>query len=245
MLAITSSRRKQPLSLRSSVRNAMPASIAVPGFLIAISLPSIAIVPEVAGVTPNRVSATLLRPEPTRPAKPRISPLRRSKEMSRKRPSRERLRTESATSPIGTVCFGNIWVISRPTIMLDDVVAGDVGGGVLADEVAVAKHRHLVGDLEQLVHLVGDVDDALALRLQRTDDLEEMLDLALGQRRRRLVHDENVGIVGDRLGDLDHLPVGDREVAHLRFRIDRDVEPLEQRLGPPAHLVVTHEAEAR
>ena len=41
MLAMTSSSRKQPLSLRSSVRNAMPASIATPGFLIAISLPSI------------------------------------------------------------------------------------------------------------------------------------------------------------------------------------------------------------
>ena len=136
-------------------------------------------------------------------------------------------------------------MISRPTIRLDDVVAGDVGGGVLADEAAVAEHRHLVGDLEQLVHLVGDVDDALALGLQRPDDLEEMLDLALGQRRGRLVHDENVGIVGDRLGDLDHLPVGDRQVAHFRFRIERNVEPLEQRLRPAAHLVVTDEAEAR
>jgi hypothetical protein len=94
----------------------MPASIATPGFLIAISAPSMAIVPEVAGVTPNSVSATLLRPEPTRPAKPSISPLRRSNEMSRNRPSSVRLRTESTTSPIGTVSFGNIWVISRPTI---------------------------------------------------------------------------------------------------------------------------------
>ena len=134
-------------------------------------------------------------------------------------------------------------MISRPTIRLDDLVAGDVGGGVLADEAAIAEHRHLVGDLEQLVHLVGDVDDALALGLQRPDDPEQMLDLALGQRRGRLIHDENVGIVGDRFGDLDHLPAGDRKVAHLRLRIERDVEALEQRLGPPAHLVVAHEAE--
>ena len=51
---------------------------------------------------------------------------------------------------------------------------------MLADKSAVAEHRHLVGDLEKLVHLVGDVDDALALRLQRPDDAEEMRDLLVG-----------------------------------------------------------------
>ncbi len=114
---------------------------------------------------------------------------------------------------------------------------------MLADEFAVPEHRHLVGDLEQLVHLVGDVDDALALGLERPDDLEQMLDLALGQRGSRLVHDENVGIVGDRLGDLDHLAIGDGKVADLRLRIERNVELLEQRLGPATHLVMLDETE--
>jgi hypothetical protein len=91
---------------------------------------------------------------------------------------------------------------------------------------------------------VGDVDDARALGFEGADDLEQMLDLALGQRGGRLVHDENVGIVADRLGDLDHLPVGDGEIAHFGLRIERNVEPLEQRLGPFAHLVVAHESEA-
>ena len=127
--------------------------------------------------------------------------------------------------------------------LLDDVVARDVRGRVFSDEAAVAEHRNLVGDLEQLAHLVGDVDDALALAFERADDLEQVLDLALSQRRRRLVHDQNVGIVGHRLGDLDHLPVGDGEIAHLCFRVDRDVESFEQRLGALAHLVVTNEAE--
>ncbi len=125
----------------------------------------------------------------------------------------------------------------------DDVVAGDVGGGVLADELAVAEHRHLVGDLEQLVHLVGDVDDALALGLQCPDDPEQMLDLALRDRRGRLVHDEDVGIVGDGLGDFDHLAIGDGKVADLRLGIERNVEPLEQRLRPSTHLVMPDEAE--
>ena len=98
---------------------------------------------------------------------------------------------------------------------------------MLTDESPVAEHRHLVGDLEQLVHFVGDVDDACALSLERADDPEQVLDLAIRQRRGRLIHDQDVGIVRDGLGDLDHLPVGDREVAHFRFRIERNVEPLE------------------
>ena len=114
---------------------------------------------------------------------------------------------------------------------------------MLGDEAAVAEHRELVGDLEQLVHLVGDVDDALALRFQGADDLEQMRDFALRQRGGRLVHDEDVGIVGDRLGDLDHLPVGDREVAHLDLGVERNIEPIEQFLRLAPHLVVAHEAE--
>ena len=73
--------------------------------------------------------------------------------------------------------------------------------------------------------------------------LKRCVDFLLGERRGRLVHDEDVGVVGHRLGDLDHLPVGDGEVAHFRLGVDGDVEPVEQRLGAAAHLVVVDEAE--
>ncbi len=215
------------------------------GESIATVWPLIQISPEVAGVTPKIVSATLLRPEPTRPATPRISPARTSNETSWKTPLRVRSLTDSTTSPIGTASFGNIWVISRPTIMRMMSSRVTSLGGVRADILAVAEHRELVGDLEQLVHLVGDVDDAFALRPQVADDLEQMRDLALGQRRGRLVHDQDVGFVGHRLGDLDHLPVGDRQVAHLDLGIDLDVEPLEQLRGLAAQLAMIDEAEAR
>src|SRR5688572_6287970 len=100
-----------------------------------------------------------------------------------------------------------------------------------ADVAAVAEHREFVRDLEQLVHLVGDIDDAFALRPQVADDLEQMRDFPLGQGRGRLVHDQDVGFVGDRLGDLHHLAVRNRQVAHLDLRIDPDVELLEQGRG--------------
>ena len=95
----------------------MPWRMAVRGESIVTGWPRIEICPEVAGVTPKIVSATLLRPEPTSPAMPRISPVRSSNEMSWKTPSRVRFSTLSTTSPIGTSSLGNIWVISRPTIM--------------------------------------------------------------------------------------------------------------------------------
>ena len=84
---------------------------------IATLSPSIRISPALAGVTPKMVSATLVRPEPTRPARPRISPRRSENDTSRNTPSSVRPRTSSTVSPISACCLGNSSVISRPTIM--------------------------------------------------------------------------------------------------------------------------------
>ena len=80
--------------------------------------------------------------------------------------------------------------------------------------------------------------------LERADDLKEMRDFLFGQRGSRLVHDQDVGVVRHRLGDFDHLPIGDAEVAHFGLGIDADVEPIEQFPRAPPHLVVPHEAQA-
>ncbi|MNX85707.1 hypothetical protein D3C86_1175570 [compost metagenome] len=125
----------------------------------------------------------------------------------------------------------------------DDVITRHIGGSVSADIFAVAENRELVGDLEQLVHLMGDVDDADAALPEITNDAEEMLDLALRQRRCRLVHDENVGIVGNRLGDLDHLTACHRKLTNTGFRIEIDTQPLKQGLGAAIHFAVINEAQ--
>ena len=89
-----------------------------------------------------------------------------------------------------------------------------------ADIFAVAQDRDAVGDLLQLVHLVRDVDDADAARLQFADDLEQFGDLGVVQRRGRLVHDQHARVERQRLGDLDHLLLGDGQAADDRARID-------------------------
>src|SRR5262249_6977253 len=101
---------------------------------------------------------------------------------------------------------------------------------MLTNELAVAKDRHFVGNFEQLVHFMRDVDDAFALGLKGADDPEEMRNLALGQSRGRLVHDENVGIVRYGFGDLDHLPASDGKIADFGVRVDRDIETVEKLL---------------
>ena len=60
------------------------------------------------------------------------------------------------------------------------------------------------------------------------DDSEQLADLGLGQRRSRLVHDQDRGVEGQRLGDLDHLLLGNREVADPPPRVQPQVQRLEQ-----------------
>ena len=54
---------------------------------------------------------------------------------------------------------------SLPIILRDQLELGQVAGGVLADQAAVAQHRHPVGDLVDLVEEVRDEQDRHALVL--------------------------------------------------------------------------------
>ena len=68
------------------------------------------------------------------------------------------------------------------------------------------------------VQAVRDVDDELAVGGELAGEAEQPLGLARRQRRGRLVEDEDFGIAGERLGDLDHLPLGERQPADLLVR---------------------------
>ena len=68
------------------------------------------------------------------------------------------------------------------------------------------------------------------------DDDEEVVDLLGGERRGRLIHDEHPRVGGERLGDLDHLLLGDRQVPDHHVRVDVDVQASEDRPRLPLHL---------
>ena len=136
----------------------------------------------------------------------RRSPRRRSRPARRGRRSRPR-RTATFTSwnlpvrpsPSRTSAGGAVRDLAvRPLVGQDaaDHELGDLAHRELADRVGadrlpVAHHGDLVGDPEQLVEPVRDVDDRDAGGGEPADDVEQHLDLGVGQDRRRLVQDEH------------------------------------------------------
>ena len=89
-----------------------------------------------------------------------------------------------------------------------------------------------------------DIDDAPALRPQALNDGEELVRLAMADRRGRLVHEDDFGVVAQRLGDLDQLHLRDGEAVHAPRRGDREAEIVENRLRRGIHLAEVDPAEA-
>ena len=63
-----------------------------------------------------------------------------------------------------------------------------------------------------------------------------MFHLVLGKRGSRLVKHQDAGVVGNGLGDLDHLPLGDGQIADDRAGVYIYIEALEHGLGVVVHL---------
>jgi hypothetical protein len=114
-----------------------------------------------------------------------------------------------------------------------DQLRGGGGARVEAgrDGPAVLEHRDAVADLPNLLETVGDVDHCHALARQLADDAEEVVDLSLVQNRRRLVEDEQPGVVGERTSHADDLLRSGRESADLPGRRDLAVSQPGEQLG--------------
>ncbi len=86
---------------------------------------------------------------------------------------------------------------------------------------------------------MGDEQHRRTLFAQGADDAEEAGDLAAGEGGGRLVHDQDPGVEGQRLGDLHDLLVGDGQAAGRPVGVEVDAEPLHQgRRGRVGGLVV-------
>ena len=101
---------------------------------------------------------------------------------------------------------------------------------------AVAQDREAVADGQDLLEPVRDVDDAHALRAHPPDQLEQHVDLPLGEAGGGFVHDDHPGLEGHRLGDLHQLLLGGGEPGHGQARIQIRGQGLEQFGAAPVHL---------
>src|SRR3954447_23108138 len=116
-----------------------------------------------------------------------------------------------------------------------------LGRDALADDAAASDDGDPVRDLEDLVQLVADEDDAVAFLGQPPQDLEDLLGLLRGQDRGRLVEDKDPGVPVQRLQDLDALLPADRQRPDLRLRIDLEAEATTELDDPPVRLVPVEE----
>ena len=132
--------------------------------------------------------------------------------------------TASATSPGSCGTRRKKSDSSRPTMSRISETSVTSADGLGRDVLAVAQHRDAVAELEHLVEAVADEQDRHARRGEAPHLAEQAPDLVGRQRGRRLVHDQHPDVTGHRLGDLDGLLTGDRELGCHRPRIDVDLE---------------------
>ena len=134
---------------------------------------------------------------------------------------------------------------SRPTISEISSPLGDRRRLAHAGDAAILQDRDPVRDLEDLRHAVRDVDDRDALRGEAPDDPEQVAALVDGQRRGRLVEDQELELVRQALGDLDHLLLARATAAHRRARVDVDLEIGQDPARALVHRAAADDAEAR
>ncbi len=71
------------------------------------------------------------------------------------------------------------------------------------------------GEVAHLGEAMRDVDDQHARRREASREIEQPLGLARGERRGRLVEDEDGRVARKRLRNLHHLTLGERQPADL------------------------------
>ena len=177
--------------------------------------PSIRTSPSTPRSTPKSASSSSRWPWPSRPPRPTISPL----------PTLER----DVVEPVGpaqvpdlqhrlggrvALRLGRVDVRPlAPDHQLDDLLLVPLALREGLDVAAVAEHRAGVGQRLDLVHAVRDVEERQALVAQLVEDRVDLLDVGAGQGRGRLVEDQEPRVAAQRLGDLDHLPARQGQVA--------------------------------
>ncbi len=112
----------------------------------------------------------------------------------------------------------------RPVISSGLVVRGHLVG----DLGAAADDDDPVADVEDVGHAVADQDDRDALRLHAADEVEDLRHLADRDRRRRLVHQHELGLGEAGAGDRHRLTLAARHLAHEVARSGLGLQLLEE-----------------
>ncbi len=118
---------------------------------------------------------------------------------------------------------------------MHELVHRAVGRRQRRDVSSVAEHGDAIANRRDFLEPMRDVDDGHAGGLERPDAIEEPLDLPVGQRRRRFVHDQDARVLRERLRDLHHLLLRDAELVDERARVEVQAKHVEQAPGLGVH----------
>ena len=114
-----------------------------------------------------------------------------------------------------------------------------------ADILTVAQYSNPVSQHEDLVKSVTDINDGHAALVQQVHQREETLHIRLGERGGGLVHDEQTGILRERLGDFHALPIAHAQGTDAARHVDVvNVQRRQDFGGLPPHLPPVDHAEA-
>ena len=186
--------------------------------------------PDVGLRRPTIASISSSWPFPATPAMPRISPARTSRSIS------------WTTSLAAVVANDQLLDLERDLAgvrlaaiddqgdlaadhQLGEVLLVGLGRDPLADDLAAPDDRDPVRDVEDLVELVADEDDAVTLGRQAPQDLEDLLGLLGREDGGRLVEHEHPRVAVEGLEDLDPLLPADGQRSDLGLRVDLEAEP--------------------
>ena len=124
-----------------------------------------------------------------------------------------------------------------PDHELDQLLLAHLADRAGRDVFPVAQHRHPIGQFENLIQPVADIQNAHALAPELADEVEQDGRLALRQRRRRLIHHQQPAILRQRPRHANHLPLRDRQSPDGPGRVKRVglAEALEQSLRFATH----------
>ena len=120
-----------------------------------------------------------------------------------------------------------------------------VAGVDRADALALAQDGHAVGHGHDLIELVRDEEDGLALARKLLHRGHELIDLLRGEHGGRLVEDEDFIVAIEHLEDLDALLHADGDVLDLGVEVDLQAVFFRELLDLPARFLALDEAELR
>ena len=126
----------------------------------------------------------------------------------------------------------------------DNLIHGQLLGGLGGDPLTVTHDGDVVGNPQNFLHLMGDVDNAAAPASKHIDDLEQMLNLVLRQRGGGLVKDNNFRVIRNCFCNFYHLALGNGHGAHDGLGIDLNAQLVKHRHGGVVHFLLTGEGQA-